>query len=144
MIVSKAVLLTAMGLAFCFPVHGQTVHIRVQFLNGNSGQALKNTRVVVYDNSDPTHRKYLRTDANGTVQTTAERGSWVRAFVHKGFFRSCEDGTIASIRRFDVDEIMSSGIVEESHCRASGPAAESGLLVRVVRKSTFLEALQEN
>lgn len=146
-LVGDALLLLALWCPAFIPAHGQDVEISVLFLDGNTGHALKDTRVFVFDNSgnsDPAQPKSLLTDANGIVRIAVRRGSLMRAFVGRGYVRSCEDSSLAGQRDFNVDQVISGGIVEKSRCMAQGPPAEPGLLVRIVRKSTFLEALSEN
>jgi hypothetical protein len=142
--VSRAYLLAVIVFASCFSAHGQPVQVRILFLNGNNGQPLKNVGVVVYDDSHLSKPSYLRTDGDGVVKTTAEHGALLRAFVERGFIRSCEDGSLAGMRSFDVNTIVSTGISEKSTCKTKATFAQPGMLIRVVRRSSFLEALGEN
>ena len=146
LVAGAALVLTLQSAALIQP-DGQTVEIRVLFLNGNTGQALRNTQVVAHDNSADSNLgqpKILLTDADGIVRIAVEPGSLVRAFVDRYYIRSCEDSSIAGQRLFDANQIIATGIVEKSTCKMQSPPAEPGLLVRIVRKSTFREALGEN
>ena len=134
----------AVALATCRFACAQETPIKVLFLDGNSGHPLKNIHVIVRDGSRSAQQLELRTDSNGMSATTVQLGAPFTAFAERSFIRTCEDGSLASQHSFDAEQIVMIGISEKSTCKTHTPPAQPGVLIRIIRRSTFLEALGEN
>lgn len=135
----------SVALAICPSFYGQEAKIKILFINGSTGRPLKNMQVLVYEKGHSAEQMNFRTDFQGTVNFTAGHGTSLRAFsAAKKFIRSCEDGSFAGQHNFDVHTIVASGISEKSACKTPQLPAQPGMLIRILRQSSFIEMLGEN
>ena len=121
----------------------RAVQIRIQFLNGKSGRPIAKTSVVINDMTKHQLIGVLKTDQNGFVAVDIDPQSQILANVERTFHQSC-DVSKNELRTYDAQQIISTGIVEQNQCGAKLSEPTPGTLVRVFRKSTFVEALREN
>lgn len=139
-----------MNLGLIFPLTllsltsaSHAAQIRIQFLNGKSGQPIAKTSVVINDTSRHQSIGVLKTDQNGFVAVDIDPQSQILAIVERAFHRSC-DISKNELRDYSVQQIIATGIVEQNQCGPKLAKPTPGTLVRVFRRSTFIEALSEN
>lgn len=117
--------------------------IRVQFLNGKNGKPIARTKVVINDVTLHQLIGVLQTDKQGFISVKVDRQSQIQALVERSFNQSC-DSNKGRLQAYKVEQILSQGIVEKNECGATLPSPRPGILVRIFRRSTFVEALREN
>ena len=117
--------------------------IRIQFLNGKNGKPIAKTNVVI--NNVTIHKLVgvLQTDERGFVSIDVDRQSQIQALVERSFHQTCNPNK-DKYQSYSAEQILSQGIVEPNECGAMLLPPIPGTLVRVFRRSTFIEALREN
>lgn len=122
---------------------GNAAQIRVQFMNGKNSKPITRTNVVINDVTIHKLVGILQTDERGFVTINVDKNSMIQALVERSFHQSCSEGK-NKYQAYSVNQILSRGIVERNQCGAALSPSTPGTLVRVFRRSTFIEALREN